>query len=209
VSRKEETPLTTVGANLRRIRKSKRVTQPELAKLSGVAQGGISAIETGHREPFPSTLEKLADALEVPTAEFFADDTTGRHPPLPPRLPLTTEPEGDYDGRLAATDAKSAEALREKMDAEFTTQQEYIQKLKAAGVDDFRLRQARFRLAEAKRRLYATTTRANDLGLNAEFGQDRPVFDTVEAYVGRAEKVDAFYGEEEARSEARAHPEAG
>jgi HTH-type transcriptional regulator, repressor for puuD len=190
-----------IGERIRLIRKSKRIGQIELSKRSGVSQGGISDIELGKREAYPSTLERMAAALDVPTSAFFADDTTGGHPPLPPRLPLTAEPEEDYNGRLAATDVESAEDLRDRTDAEFNTQQEYIEALKAAGVrdDDFRLKRARVRLKEAMRRSLAITSRATDLALNAQFGRDKPIYDTVEAYVGKAEAVDSFHGAQQKR----------
>ena len=56
---------------LRRIRKLKGLTQVELAALSGVSQYTITEIETGRREPRPSTLHKLAEALGVEVADFF------------------------------------------------------------------------------------------------------------------------------------------
>ncbi|MBA2512418.1 MAG: helix-turn-helix transcriptional regulator [Rubrobacteraceae bacterium] len=198
--------VATIGENLRRIRKSKRIGQVELSGLSGVAQGGISAIETGHREPFPSTLDRLAAALDVPTTAFFEGEGASPIPPRP-RTPLTEEPEDRFDERFAATDVVSAEELQEKVGAEFDKLQGYIRGLKAAGIggDDLRLKQARRRLEEAKRRTYAATSRATDLALNAEFGRDRPVYDTVAAYVGQGEAV-AEYLAEEART---THRDAG
>jgi transcriptional regulator with XRE-family HTH domain len=189
-----------IGERLRRIRKSRRMGQMELAQLSGVAQGGISAIELGKREAYPSTLERLAAALDVPTSAFFEDGRSGGPPPRP-RTPLTDEKEEHFDKRFAATDATSAEKLQEKVSAELDELRQYVEQLKAAklGDDDFRLKSARVRLVEAKRRTLAITSRATDLALNAEFGRDKPVFDTVEAYVGAALEVDAEHGEEQAR----------
>lgn len=87
----------------------------------------------------------------------------------------------------------TAEKLQERVNAEFGALQEYIRRLKAAGTGDdaLRLKQAQRRLEEAKRRLYAATSRATDLALNAEFGRDREVHDTVAAYVGQAQEVAA------------------
>jgi len=102
---------------------------------------------------------------------------------------------------FAATDVTSAEKLTEKVGAEFDELRQYVEQLKAAGIgdEDFRLKRARVRLTEAKRRTYATTTRMNDLGLKAEFGQDRPIFDTVAEYVGKAEETDERIGKEAAQ----------
>jgi len=199
-----------IGERIRHIRKSRRIGQVELSERSGVSQGGISAIELGKREAYPSTLERIAVALFVPVSAFFQEGGAGA-PPRPPGTPLTDEPAPDFDARFAATDAESAEALQAKMRGEFDAIRAYVKQLKAAGAgdDDFRLRlkQARRSLVEAKRRTYATTSRATDLAINSDFGGDRKVHDTVAEYVGKALEVDAGHGAEEARSQA--HPEAG
>ncbi len=195
-----------IGERIRRIRRSKRIGQVELAELSGVAQGGISAIELGKREAYPSTLERLAAALGVPVAELFREEAPPKVPP-PPKTPLTDEPESDFDTRFGATDLEDAEGVKEKVGAEFDKLQGYIRSLKAAGIggDDLRLKQARRHLREAKRRTLAATSRATDLALNAEFGRNLPVYDTLAAYVGQAEAV-AEYLAEEART---THRDAG
>jgi transcriptional regulator with XRE-family HTH domain len=56
---------------VRRLRKLKGLTQVELAELAGVSAYTITEIETGHREPRPSTLRKLAGALDADVADFF------------------------------------------------------------------------------------------------------------------------------------------
>jgi DNA-binding XRE family transcriptional regulator len=71
-----ETPRTTIGHHmeeLRRIRRMRGLSQLDLAALSGVSQYTITEVETGRREPRPSTLRKLADALEVEVADFFQE----------------------------------------------------------------------------------------------------------------------------------------
>jgi transcriptional regulator with XRE-family HTH domain len=194
-----------IGERIRRIRRSKRIGQVELAELSGVAQGGISAIELGKREAYPSTLERLAAALGVPVAELFREEAPPKVPP-PPKTPLTDEPESDFDARFGAADLEGAEGVKEKVGAEFDKIQGYIRGLKAAGIggDDLRLKQARRRLREAKRRTLAATSRATALALNAEFGRNLPVYDTLAAYAGQAQEVAA---EIEAEN-TEAHPEA-
>jgi transcriptional regulator with XRE-family HTH domain len=197
----------TVGENLRRIRRERGFKQTELAEAAGTWQQTISEIERGG-DSRTATLEKLAGALGVPVADFFAEDDGP--PPIPPRptTPLTDEPSEDFDRRFAATDATSAEVLQARVDKEFEAIRQYIKQLKAAGIgaDAFQLKQARASTRRAKRRLYAITSRATDLGINADFGGDRPIYDTVEAYVGKAEEVDERHGEEERRS--RTHPKA-
>ena len=50
---------------LREIRRKKVISQAELAKVSGVAEGTISRIETGKHVPQFVTIRKLAKALGV------------------------------------------------------------------------------------------------------------------------------------------------
>lgn len=49
------------------------MSQGELSERSGVPQPTISAIERSHREPSTATLRKLAAALNVGVADFFAE----------------------------------------------------------------------------------------------------------------------------------------
>ena len=58
------------AAALRRARKRRRMSQIALSEASGVAQRTISEIETGAREPYGTTLLKLADALDMDAAVF-------------------------------------------------------------------------------------------------------------------------------------------
>ncbi|WP_062519528.1 helix-turn-helix domain-containing protein [Demequina silvatica] len=52
-----------LGAELLRLRSARRLTQPELQRLSGVQQAEISRIERGVGNPTLATLEKLTHAL--------------------------------------------------------------------------------------------------------------------------------------------------
>ena len=201
----------SIGGNLRALRKRRGWGQQELARRAGITQPVISVLESGRQERARSdTLAKLAEALGVEVGDFFAE---GAPPPIPdpPKTPLTDEPESDFDAqRFGPTDLEGAEALAGEVGKEFDALGGYIKALKAAGIggDDLRLKQARRRLREAKRRTYASTSRTSDLALNAEFGRDREVprevHDTVAAYVGQAEAVAA---EIEAEN-TEAHPEA-
>ena len=51
--------------NLKEIRKSKKLTQVELAKMSGLTPDWISQFETGRRDPSIKILVKIANSLEV------------------------------------------------------------------------------------------------------------------------------------------------
>jgi DNA-binding XRE family transcriptional regulator len=46
-------------------RKKRRLTQADLAKATGIAQGFISEIESGQKPGTPATLKKIAQALNV------------------------------------------------------------------------------------------------------------------------------------------------
>lgn len=58
---------------LRQIRLQKGWSQQDLADKAGIGQDTISGIESGRREPHPSTLRKLAAALGVQVAEFYSE----------------------------------------------------------------------------------------------------------------------------------------
>lgn len=77
---------------IRRIRKECKLTQRELADLSGVDPATISLIEAGKRRPHLETLDSLALALGVEVGDFF--------PKAQSRLWPEEEPERrDYDFR--------------------------------------------------------------------------------------------------------------
>ena len=83
------------------IRRRKGWSQKDLAEESGVGQDTISGIESGRHEPRPSTLRKLADALDVEVADFFRE----------PAVPLDEAPR--EAGRLSAIDVALDAARRQ------------------------------------------------------------------------------------------------
>lgn len=60
-----------IGANIRRIRKEKKMRQYTLAEISEMEKASLSRIETGQSNPTILTLNRLAEALSVDIAEFF------------------------------------------------------------------------------------------------------------------------------------------
>ena len=56
--------MSTLGENLKKLRKAKKMTQKELAQKSGVKQSVISELETGTAKSTGSILE-LASALGI------------------------------------------------------------------------------------------------------------------------------------------------
>ncbi|GAW91714.1 helix-turn-helix domain-containing protein [Calderihabitans maritimus] len=67
-----ENSLQDVGEKLRFVREGRGLSLEELAKMSGVGQETIRAIEAGEKEAELEDLERLADALTV-TVRYFLD----------------------------------------------------------------------------------------------------------------------------------------
>lgn len=61
--------MSTLGENLKKIRKAKKMTQKDLAQKSGVKQSVISDLETGNAKSTGSLLE-IANALNVSAEEL-------------------------------------------------------------------------------------------------------------------------------------------
>ena len=62
-----------IGERLKRARLSQTMSQRQLAEAAGVSQLTIVILETNKAEPRPSTLGKLAGALEVHPRELLGD----------------------------------------------------------------------------------------------------------------------------------------
>ena len=81
--------MTTLGENLKKIRKAKKMTQKELAQKSGVKQSVISDLETGNAKSTGSILE-LANALSVTAEELkkgvFDEASLTNVAPVVPRM---------------------------------------------------------------------------------------------------------------------------
>jgi transcriptional regulator with XRE-family HTH domain len=73
-----------IGDRLRTLRETKKYSQGDIEKRTGLLRCYISRVENGHTVPAIETLEKFARALEVPMYELFYD---GEEPPKLPNLP--------------------------------------------------------------------------------------------------------------------------
>jgi transcriptional regulator with XRE-family HTH domain len=70
-----------IGDRLCELRESKKLSQGDIEKRTGLLRCYISRVENGHTVPAIETLEKLARALEIPLYQlFYAGDE-------PPKLP--------------------------------------------------------------------------------------------------------------------------
>lgn len=70
--------MATVGQELRKLRKQRKLTLDDLARSSRVSIGLISQTERGRGNPSFNTLAQLAHALNVPVARLFhsVEDTS-------------------------------------------------------------------------------------------------------------------------------------
>jgi transcriptional regulator with XRE-family HTH domain len=73
-----------IGERLRALRETKKMSQGDIEKRTGLLRCYISRVENGHTVPAIETLEKLARAMEVPLYQLFYD---GEEPPELPNLP--------------------------------------------------------------------------------------------------------------------------
>jgi transcriptional regulator with XRE-family HTH domain len=63
-----------LAERLRQIRESKKLSQGDIQNRSGLLRCYISRVENGHTIPALETLEKIAQALEVPLYQLFYED---------------------------------------------------------------------------------------------------------------------------------------
>ena len=64
-----------LGSKIKSIRKSKGLTQEQLAELIGIEPPSLSYIETGKFSPSIETLQKLSEVLQVGVWEFYYFET--------------------------------------------------------------------------------------------------------------------------------------
>jgi transcriptional regulator with XRE-family HTH domain len=67
-----------IGTTIRAQRLQKGLSQGDIEKKTGLLRCYLSRVENGHTVPSLDTLSKIALALDLPIAQFFADDTLGR-----------------------------------------------------------------------------------------------------------------------------------
>ena len=67
-----------IGDKLQSLREHKNLSQGDIEHRTGMLRCYISRVENGHTVPAVETLEKFAQALDVPLYQFFYD---GREKP--------------------------------------------------------------------------------------------------------------------------------
>lgn len=63
----------TIGNRIRKIRKTKGITQEEISDLLGISQSTYQRIESGETYSWATHLEKLSKILEFKPEDFFSD----------------------------------------------------------------------------------------------------------------------------------------
>jgi transcriptional regulator with XRE-family HTH domain len=63
-----------IGDKLKELRETKKLSQGDIEKRTGLLRCYISRVENGHTVPSVDTLEKMARALEVPMYRLFTDE---------------------------------------------------------------------------------------------------------------------------------------
>jgi transcriptional regulator with XRE-family HTH domain len=72
-----------IGQRFKEIRESKKLSQGDIEKRSGLLRVYISRVENSHTVPSVATLEKMARALEIPLYKLFHE---GQNIPEPPKV---------------------------------------------------------------------------------------------------------------------------
>ena len=73
-----------LGESIRRIRLEKGLSQGEMQKRTGILRSYLSRVENGHTVPSLATLQRLASAMGVALADFFADEVGAIAPAVVP-----------------------------------------------------------------------------------------------------------------------------
>ncbi len=84
-----------LSQRLRSIREQKNMTQGDIQARSGLKRSYVSRLEHGRTIPSLETLEKFAQALEVPLYQFFYE---GEEPPTAASLPQAVQVGSDNWG---------------------------------------------------------------------------------------------------------------
>jgi transcriptional regulator with XRE-family HTH domain len=67
-----------IGTTIRVYRLQKGLSQGDIEKRTGLLRCYLSRVENGHTVPSLDTLSKIASALDMPLAQFFAEEYLGQ-----------------------------------------------------------------------------------------------------------------------------------
>lgn len=77
-----------IGHRLREVRQTKKLSQGDIERSSGLLRCYVSQVENGHTVPAIDTIEKWARALGIPMYQLFYDGET------PPKIPNEVKVQG-------------------------------------------------------------------------------------------------------------------
>lgn len=103
------------GAIIRSLRKEKRLSQRDLAKILHVSQQTVTSWETGRSDPSSSALDAISDYFEV-SADFLLGKTTVRKPEshdLEDVMSFDGKPLDEHDRKLLKDIARSIQKNKE------------------------------------------------------------------------------------------------
>ena len=69
---------SNIGTTIRGYRLQKGMSQGDIEKRTGLLRCYLSRVENGHTIPSLETLQKIARALDLQLAEFFAEEQVGK-----------------------------------------------------------------------------------------------------------------------------------
>ncbi len=114
-----------IGATIRALRLQRGHSQGDIEKRTGLLRCYLSRVENGHTVPSLETLSKIAQALEIPLAQFFAESPEQQEAPAPKvsddELRFLTQIRR-YSSSLNDSDKKLLLAMVKKFATSSTTQ---------------------------------------------------------------------------------------
>jgi transcriptional regulator with XRE-family HTH domain len=111
-----------IGETIRNYRLEKGMSQGDIEKRTGLLRCYLSRVENGHTIPSLDTLAKIAGAMELPLAHFFAesahrDGQSGKTPQLSDEDVRFLSQIRRYSTNLNDSDRKLVLAMVKKMAA--------------------------------------------------------------------------------------------
>ena len=74
----KEKPQVNIGEVIKTYRSQRGLSQGDIERRTGLLRCYLSRVENGHTVPSLDTLSKIAQALDLPIAQFFAEDSLNR-----------------------------------------------------------------------------------------------------------------------------------
>jgi transcriptional regulator with XRE-family HTH domain len=102
-----------IGERLKALRERKLMSQGDVQKSTGLLRCYISRVENGHTVPSVETLEKLAQALDVPMYRLFTDEAHVKMPNIPAEI-IPRRATNSKQERVLRTFAKLLSRMNDK-----------------------------------------------------------------------------------------------